>query len=674
MGLAGAAGGFCRRLLMTQTLRQRMALFGAAGLILTLNYQICVNSSFYFFSLWEIKQAFVPYLISGLIFSLMHLVSNGLIFAFVAAPAAPRLKILFHRILPAAAILILCLTAVPASAEPASDALDYSVWDKTYYQDGADLFRFLPGFFHYDLALPGQPQYLVHRQNQIAVTIFGLPQNSALTGSYDLLQLSPGYIQTIESDQSAVDGVISAAGVVELRPEKIDPSKPYSRVNYRDGYYGFGAADFVFAQRLSKAYTLQAGGRVSEFNGRFANSKQNGEKFHGSMFYFRPEGWNFQLTFLSHHNRGEITHTSDRRLFLRQDLFLLGENSSPNPISFAGQHYTSEDDYYNKPDALEQAYRFRLSQKRNLLGFKLEPALFLEWYSVHLSGFAERQASAAAAVQAHSQLFSRLINRSAVSLASGRELLLNLASVFEYKLADNASTALTCARTQQPALPLCRIYGLTAEDYFLPASPLWALPPAAQIEPNYELQPQTIESINLSGQFLFGTYLRFKPAIFHQRQFDCFSLQPSSPGCWRWVNLPYEQLSGGEAGLEFADWRGFSGHLNWTYQNPPSTANFIPHHWGFISAAWQHKFYQGDLDFTVEIHGSYIASRAGEIGGSHHNLGDDNVWGLLLLYSIGDFTFFWGNENIFSRQYEIIPGYEMIHREEVWGINWIFWD
>jgi hypothetical protein len=76
----------------------------------------------------------------------------------------------------------------------------------------------------------------------------------------------------------------------------------------------------------------------------------------------------------------------------------------------------------------------------------------------------------------------------------------------------------------------------------------------------------------------------------------------------------------------------------------------------------------------VEIHGRYIGEREGEIGGVFHRLGDDNVWGARATFHIGDFSFFWGNENIFARKYELVPGYRMNHREEVWGVNWVFWD
>lgn|GEM_PF-1504989 len=674
MAVAGTTGGFYRALSTARPLWLRMTAFGAAGFLLTLNYQILVNASFYFFSLWEIEEAFIPYLLAGLAFSILHIVGNTLIFAIAAAPAAPGLKILLGRMLPASAVL--CFLFLPSTASPqtSSDSLSPSVWNKTYYQDAADIFRLIPGFYHYDLALPGQPEYLFCRQAQPEVTVFGLPQNSALTGSYDFLQLSPRYYQSIEFHRGFDGGVISSPGVISLIPERNEPDRPYSRVDYRDGYYGFGAADFIFAQRVAQEITLQAGGRVSEFNGRYPNSKQHGEKFHGALFWNKPDGWKYRFIYLSHRNRAEITHTYDRRLLARQDLFITAENSWENPLYIAAQFYTMEDDYYQKPDALEQGYQIKLSQKRLWGETKIEPSFLLNWYSVHLSGFAENQAAATAAVQTNKQLSPALSNSSALSLEANRDFLLNGASSFQYRWSNTISTALTAARSQKSPAPLYRVYNLNSSQYFLPYSPMWTLPPSSDIDPNYDLVPETVKSLDLTGSFEWNEILRFKSGVFYQNWQNRIGLQPLLSGPWQWVNLNDEQLTGAETGIEFGVWKGFAGRMNWTYQKPETMSNFVPRHWGFITASWNRQFYQGDLDFTVEIHGAYIGPRSGVIEGNIYTMSDDNVWGVMFFYKIGDFTLFWGNENIFSRQYELVPGYMMIHREEVWGVNWVFWE
>jgi hypothetical protein len=80
------------------------------------------------------------------------------------------------------------------------------------------------------------------------------------------------------------------------------------------------------------------------------------------------------------------------------------------------------------------------------------------------------------------------------------------------------------------------------------------------------------------------------------------------------------------------------------------------------------------LTYTFEVFGRYFGERRGWIDSQYYTLGDDNVWGARFIFKVGDFTLFWGNENIFAREYSIIPGYRMSSREEVWGVNWVFWD
>ena len=713
MGVTGISGGLLGKLTLKHKILKKGFVFGSAGLLLTLNYQFWVNFSVYYFAVWDIEGAFFPYLISGILFSLMHLVSNTIIFTLIVLPAAIRLKTHFTRLIPLTAAVLIFLQ--PHSAftsdfayvmqEPDSseDYIDYSVpdplpegwiinpntlasqpqytlkredWERAHYQDTADIMRLLPGYYHYDLALPGQPQYLFSNGGMQESVLFGMPMNSYFDGGFDYLLASAGYLSEMNIYPGAGRGLVDADGIVEFVPEVIDPEMPYSRIDYRDGYYGFGVVDFTFAQRLREQYGFQLGGRVSEFNGRFANSDQSGEQFRSTAYWYRPDYWNVQFTYLNHHNKAGITHSYDRRAFVRNDFFLIakkaGEESSTD---FTLHYYNTEDDFLYKPDPIERAVRFKASQRREAAGFSLRPSIFADWYWVEAGGFSETQPSLSASLEANKEITVTFSNYSAVKLDYRDEFLFNLSTVFDYQVNSRLGFASSASRSGKFPAPLYRVYDLTASDIFRPGSPAWALSPGMQIEPNYNLKAELTDMVDFNIEYFFRPGITLKTGAFYKIQENPVALQPAGqPDTFTWYNASDNTIWGVNNLFETQRFYHIGMRAQWTYHHPELLTDFIPQNQGVLIVDYRNLFYEDELDFTAEIHGVYLSPRKGYAGGIYSQLEGVDVWGIRFKFMIKDFTLFWGNENIFAQQYEIIPGYKMIHREEVWGVHWVFWN
>ena len=183
-----------------------------------------------------------------------------------------------------------------------------------------------------------------------------------------------------------------------------------------------------------------------------------------------------------------------------------------------------------------------------------------------------------------------------------------------------------------------------------------------------------MNNVRIWGDFNFKGLVKLKPLCYYKRFENPVRLSFTAADTLSWVNSDKEKAAG--AGLEMTAGRerGFAFRLTYSLQKPDENRNFIPNSYGCCRFSYRNLVFNNNLDYTIEIHGRYWGEREGDITGSHVSLGDDNVWGVRFIFKIGDFTLFWGNENIFGKEYEIIPGYNMIHREEVWGVNWIFWD
>ncbi|TET24914.1 MAG: hypothetical protein E3J78_00375 [Candidatus Cloacimonadota bacterium] len=90
--LLGVAGGFCRISVSGLPLFLRIPILGIAGGLLTLFYDVITNIGG--FIAFTTEKTFLAYLISGIVFSLVHIISNVLIFSMLLAPILGRIEIL----------------------------------------------------------------------------------------------------------------------------------------------------------------------------------------------------------------------------------------------------------------------------------------------------------------------------------------------------------------------------------------------------------------------------------------------------------------------------------------------------------------------------------------------------------------------------------------------------
>ncbi|MBC8277328.1 MAG: ECF transporter S component [FCB group bacterium] len=676
MAVSGFTGGLIVQLAKNSKPVVKGVIWGAAGFMITLNFDFWTTMSFPLSAGFNWEQT-ITTLKMGIPFAIPHLTGNTLIFAVVILPAFERLnRIVSYRSL-AAAILLLTVIPPATHAQETEYSLNTSEWESVYYEDLPDVIGLIPGFYHYDLALTGQQQYMFKIGGDPVFTLYGMPLNDAMTGLFDHTLVSAGYVDALQIGSGYNDGFVSAGDVIRSSTYKVDPDLPYSRINYRDGYYGLGIADFIFAQRVGDYLGFQIGGKVSEFNGRFGNSVHLGQQIRSSLYWYRPDGWNVRGTYISNNQRNEITHTLDRRLLHRSDFFLSATaDSTEHQTSITAHFYTSENDYFDRPDQIEGAFRFKIIRKMNAAGFSLHPMLYFNWYRVQTgNGFEENQPSLLASVSADRPLSGRLNSSLAVSLEYGRDFLPAISTGLDYAFSKELKLGGTLSRSSRSPVPIHRIYSLQTSDYFLPGSPVWEAQANDPIAANRDLKPETVSSARISAEIDLFSTVNVNAAVFYKYLVNAIDLKWNNFSAkYDWYNADKREIPGAEVLIQTRRFKGFSFRTAQTFQNPEQLDNFIPQYWSNCKLDYSSRAGSTALIYTIELHGKYYGVREGEIGGVHKTLGDDNVWGVRFIFNIHDFTLFWGNENIFSRQYELIPGYRMMHREEIWGINWVFWD
>lgn len=675
MAVAGLIGGYMCSAVKRWNFRKRVILIGLVGFILTLNYDFWTTMSFPLSAGFG-RQQILTTLKLGIPFAIPHLLGNTLIFALVVPLVYARLNKMLPLVLIFATTFYLAACPTAFAGQPLCETGSES-WEYMYYEDTGDILGAVPGFFLYDLSLLGQPLYFRHGMGLTQTLLYGIPIKSHYFGICDFNLLPPGYLNDIKIVPGCYEGIFSADGLVACTPRFFFPETPYSRVNYRDGYYGLGVADFILSQRLHKRYGFQIGGRISEFNGRLENSQLDGVNLRSLVHWRNDEGTKVDFVCLSNRNKAQITHGNDHRNLIRTDIFLTAEQPmGDEPVHLVLHYQNAEENYGGKPDPSEEVYDLKIRRNFKFESLEVQPAIYLNRYRVRSeNGFSESQAAGTASLKADYRLSEKFSVDAGASLTMGRDVLPGGLVGCSYSLGEDSKIAALLAQSSESPAPYYRANYSSSSGLFLPGTSSWRLPQEAEIMYNADLEPETVSSARLFADFKAGDFIRVKPSAFIKRIENPIGLvSASGDSIFTWDNYSAFNLPGAEAELSLGRWKGFGLRVSYSYQNPENGGDFIPMSWGWCWLDFQKRAFEDQLLYTIGVHGRYIGERSGQIKGVYGALGDDNVWGARVTFNVANFTLFWGNENIFSKEYEIIPGYPMIHREEVWGINWIFWD
>jgi len=697
MGITGMCGGILGRSAKEWGQVQLVLISGIAGLVLTINFDFWTTLSFPLSTGMNTAQT-INTLKLGIPFAIPHLAGNTIIFAVIIPPAFTRIRKLVPVMVLASLLILLSSSSMaqesktqsgmePDSLELANIESEYpeietfktesELWFNMYHDDTGDILNTIPGLFLYDLAMLGQPLYFNGFYGGSEVLLYGIPFKNHYFDLTDYNLLPPGYIEKITLFPSFVEGNLSAEGLTNITPRFYFTENPYSRVNYRDGYYGLGVADFIFSQKLHQNYGFQVGGRISEFNGRLNNSSLDGTNLRGQFHWQNESGSEFDLVYLSNRNKAGITNSSDHRNLLRTDVYLLGQHPIVGEPLQAVLHYSSgEENYGFRPDPSEIGFDFKLFRNFKMGSMIVQPATLFSWYRMESGeGYDYTLTDNISTLSAYIPLFKRLSIDAAGSWYSGVKNFPGASMTLRLDVIDQLRLNGNISRSGRSAAPYTRNDYDEEGDLFLPGGILWRISSDKTLIGNKELEPVNTNSARFFADLRFGDAFSFTPSVFaKQVENPIVITSAGADTALTWANGPEEIISGAGAQLKTGSLYGFRFSMSWTFHNPEEQADFVPQNWGYCWLNYEKKLFEDQLLLVLGIHGKYMSEREGVYNGTYWKGGDENVWGARIIFNVSDFSIFWGNENIFSKEYEVVPGYPMIHREEVWGVNWVFWD
>ena len=525
----------------------------------------------------------------------------------------------------------------------------------------------------------------------------GRPMRNPRNCRADFNRIAPLSIGGVRSSSnSMLSGVIGTGGVVEFSPLSINTDEPVTTLHHRDGYYGFEPVEFIHARRISSGTSIVTGGYFSKTAGKIEHSRHEG-----------------------HIVWGELNHQITKKSKIALTLMNRGDKTG---ISMTGRTINFNDNDWD----LEYNLAFNDSSKLKVSGYKT-------WRTEDDSTFHDYAQEAGVDISFFDNdfLFNNVsiggigadlrIGRMDIEFPAENNVLLTeiegslgwrdqyknfslwaIAGCYgwgperigltgnagaEYKTNRLGSGYINISQAVNPHSPEIMFADFKEERPTDDLNLLWRNRPELPIKGR--ILPVTI-SIN---QELGWKYSEEDPKWFNylsdiNLDISVFRKEIQNPAVWTVENnnllIPFTAqnrlITGWKSNLRLKheQYRGsFSiiglsrGDLAERGVPVISAEPTIRLNWecGWHIVHWGEDF-EGDVSFSGQWFNSFLSYEPGQ----WERLGGAYPLDFKLQMRIYGFTLYWGLHNWNSFNYHLVSGYQMIHKEEYFGIHWLLFN
>ncbi len=584
-------------------------------------------------------------------------------------------------------------TTAPALPEMRSLRIDRTVYWRTGYKDAGEALGITPGLFPRQSSYFAEPFHLVPPgggSEDLLVLYRGRPFNDPVTGAASLSAIAVGEIGY--ADYTPVWnglGRSSSGPVLELHTPYRYPTRPLTRIAYRQGLYSLGHADWRIQQKVSPFFRYHIGIDGGEYAGRKPNTDSKTIYLRlGGRQKIYDWGW-LELAWMQ--NRIDFGYANEPgiRRTHRNDLdaiFTRSTHSDSVNWLAAAWYVRSERKYLGgREDGNRLGMRLRFQRQFSVheLAFQTDverTAALFGTFPIRENPKGERLVTG---VTASDKLTLGLLNtdialrgelgdRAVHPDGRGRKLLPRLGGTGSVDIGDTLGHGLLGLASLGWRWPsLDQSYGFWAINSPERYNDLFPVPDSSfTYSGNAALDP-------VGGLFAGGGYrYRFsedrlvKLTAGYRKYIDPVVTVETQP-------KHFTRETGEDVdGLEFTgfawtpSWGPWSMTGAWTWSALPDEGVPVPNTWGFAGLRFEKFFYEGQLRVRASTDARYW--------GSYTYLGveEPGVWHLNALLSVKviSFEIYIGNINILSNQYEFQPGYPSMFREEIWGVRWTLWN
>jgi len=185
------------------------------------------------------------------------------------------------------------------------DSAHYVTMEEIHWIDftyPGSLLEAFPGVYMRNLHSAGQYNQINIRGEDwrsVAVLQNGRLMNDPASGIYNLYQYSTEYpdrVELITGPRAFLYGLNSAAGSVNFVTRNYNSNRPFTKLNYSQGGWGYAYTDGTFSQNISRKLNVTMGFQFQGVDGRFVNSLHEVWNVRGKLRYNVSKALNIILS------------------------------------------------------------------------------------------------------------------------------------------------------------------------------------------------------------------------------------------------------------------------------------------------------------------------------------------------------------------------------------------
>lgn len=546
------------------------------------------------------------------------------------------------------------------------------------HEEFGDWISVMPGYYPLDrggYAQPFRMQFMGLSPSWQSLSLRGQVLKDHLTGSAEFASIPPESVSDVRFNPLSLQ---SSGAAIDAGLRVLSPVPPSSRIAMRDGFYGLGIVDFDLTEKISPAMVLNGGGRVSTYGGRLYNGEGYGLNLRGEVVWLdsnavesKPgniRGWGGIAQ--RHHIAGipykSITYNRERyalaaamvwRQFIFQtqsyqqrETYSSGDEDAWDEIGLAATYKIGDSGLNAEFDLQGSAARWRLKT--------------LDWSMTTFWG--------AQVLLNWSPLRSlRLESLSGLEWSDDfyPERHLGIGAV--YNVNSSLSLFTNASQHQRQPSRFESSADFPPETHFPPYDPAFYQYSDLDLKGNRNLKNETCNRVTIGSgidfKWISGTVALYR-------------FQLEDPISWREMNgkiesynAEDEEATGGLGWFTLRPFRGFSIGGSGSYLPLDSGRRrlfpeAIAHTW----MQYRLLLFAEHLDLRFRLWDDFWGQRWFPVTGGWEKQGEDAILNARIGARLYGFYIFWGINNITDKDYELLPGFPMMHKEEILGISWNF--
>jgi hypothetical protein len=554
-------------------------------------------------------------------------------------------------------------------------------------EDVSDVVRYFPDTYPFDMATFGAYSGVSidgQTPRRSEYVLDGRSLNERRNGMVDLNEITPEEIEQLSDEpHPSWSEPAATGGTIGFRSYLPMADVPFSRIDVRAGYYGFTTVDYHVAQKLYKNWYTNLVGQVGYFGERGPNTDAESVHFRGHITHKPTPLWSGRLSYYHYRSKNTIPYPASHHKTVRNDLILsVARRLHPNSESRLELQTWVTDIRHNDQNILREIEQ-RVGSDLRIIA----PVCSIG--SIWAGVFGEAWEIQSDNDPSKDDREFRFTGGAEVPIASIVDFQTSaLMSLYSSGISEPAGSASLSFRPEH----WIRLRGtgewtFRAPSYFeqfghgrldiredlvepfLLYSHLDTLIAAMELDPE---RSQTFSGamdllLPWSLRLTFGVYRKelTNPILFHEIE-DIY-VQAFNGERTKW--------QGGYIAGQWAIWDSLelAGRLSFDDAiDDPS--HYVPDESGWGTITYRRTLFHGDLRLIGRVEGLYWGERI-----LTRNLRIDtapraSVINFRISATIRDFTIFWGMNNVYSEKYQLLGGFPLIHREEIYGVRWNFLD